>query len=159
MYLALFYRYIFDIGREKYNYVVRTYLKGEVSMVITLYAGILGLIYLALSAFIVMGRFKYRVSMNDGGQTDLLKRIRMHGNFAEYVPFALILIFLAEQEGAPETLLHILGAVLILGRLMHLLGLYQVPDGTSIRRAGGVVITFLVIFVASIYCIQSYFIY
>lgn len=125
-------------------------------MITALYAGILGLIYIALSFFVIKGRFKHRISLGDGGNDDLQKRIRIHANFAEYIPFALILIILAEFTGVADMLIHILGGALVLGRLMHLYGILT-KEGSSIGRAGGMMITFLVILTASVICILSSF--
>jgi len=127
-------------------------------MVTTLYAGILGLLYIGLSLFVIRGRFKYRVGVGDGGDDALFKRIRLHGNFIEYVPFALILMVLAEREGAPEQWMHGLGLALVVGRLLHIYG-FSRTDGTSFGRFVGTVITFFVIIVASVLCIRSYFVF
>ena len=127
-------------------------------MVTTLYAGILGLIYIALSLFVIRGRFKERVSIGAGAEEGLFKRIRLHGNFIEYVPLALILMMLAEQEGTPENWMHILGRVLILGRLLHIWGYYR-SEGVSIGRTGGMILTFGVIITASVLCIRTYYVF
>lgn len=124
-------------------------------MVTTLYAGILALIYIVLTAIVIAGRFKHRVGIGDGGNEEVFKRIRMHSNFAEYVPLALVLMFLAEFEGAAEWLMHVLGAGLVIGRLAHAFGLYG-SMYISKGRSAGTVITLLVILVAAILCIQSF---
>ncbi len=127
-------------------------------MVTTLYAGILGIIYIALSCFVIRGRLQNKINIGDSGNDEMLKRIRLHGNFIEYVPLALILIFLAEQEGVSEKLIHALGFALVMGRIMHPLGLYN-KIGVSFMRSGGMILTFLVILVAAGFCIRSYFIF
>jgi len=127
-------------------------------MVTTLYAGILGLIYVGLSAYVIKGRFQYRVSLGDGGQEALTRRIRAHGNFIEYVPFAVILIILAEFEGISEMTIHGLGGFLVLGRFMHIMGVVY-PQTSFICRRGGMVITFGVIVLSSILCVKSFFIF
>ena len=126
-------------------------------MVITLYAGILGLLYITLSAYVIKGCFKHEVSLGDAGNDDMIKRVRAHGNFIEYVPLALILIILAEFEGISEFIIHGLCISLIIGRLMHAFGLLE-KDSSSIARRGGMVITFMVIVTASLLCISSFFI-
>jgi len=125
-------------------------------MVTTLYTAILGLIYVALTFYVIKGRFKAKVSLGDGKDAILSKRIRAHGNFIEYVPLALILLFLAETEGVSETLLHILGAALVIGRISHPIGLIA-KEGTSFARASGVILTLLVIFITAILCLKAYF--
>lgn len=126
-------------------------------MVTTLYAGILGLLYIALSAYVIKGRFKHEVSLGDAGNNDMIKRVRAHGNFIEYVPLALVLIILAEFEGTSELIIHGLGIFLVIGRLMHACGLLG-KNSNSIARRGGMVVTFTVIAVASLLCISSFFI-
>ena len=127
-------------------------------MVTTLYAGLLGLIYLALSAYVICGRWKHKVNIGNGNHENLEKRIRAHSNFIEYVPIALILIFLAEIEGASEILIHILGLMLVVGRSIHPFGLIRVV-GLSIGRTGGMILTLSAILIAALYCIQSFFIF
>lgn len=127
-------------------------------MVTPLYAGILGFIYIGLSFLVILGRWKHKVNMGDGGQDELFKRIRLHGNFIEYVPFALILIFLAEREGASEVMIHVLGMMLVVSRIIHPIGLYY-KFGMSGGRTGGMVLTFFVILVASFLCLKSYFVF
>ena len=127
-------------------------------MVTTLYAGILGLIYIVLSAYVIKGRFKHGVSLGDGGNDEMSKRIRAHANFIEYVPLALILIILAEFEGTSEVIIHGLCLALLLSRLAHPLGLIRVV-GPSVGRSGGMITTFSVILIAALFCIKSFFIF
>ncbi len=127
-------------------------------MITTLYAGLLGLIYLGLTAFVVRGRWKHKVSLGDGGNEDVFKRVRVHSNFIEYVPIALILMILLEIEQASEIVIHVLGVMLVLGRLMHAIGTYK-TFGVSIGRSGGMILTILCILFASILCFIAYFSY
>ncbi len=127
-------------------------------MVTSLYAGILGLIYVGLSVYVILGRFKHQVNLSDGGNEDMLKRIRIHANFMEYVPIVLILMVLGEVEGVSETFIHVLGGVLVLSRVMHFLGILNIIPSVLGRR-GGMALTLLVIITASILCIKSYFIF
>ncbi|HSW12767.1 MAG TPA: MAPEG family protein [Solimonas sp.] len=84
-----------------------------------LYAGILAIFYLALSYRVVQQR-GHGVSLGDGGDQDLLRRIRGHGNFAEYVPLLLLLLAMLEFGGGySPLLLHALGASLVVSRLLH----------------------------------------
>jgi uncharacterized membrane protein YecN with MAPEG domain len=83
------------------------------------YAGVLALLYVALSFRVIAVRRSARVSLGSGGDPALERRIRAHGNFGEYVPFALILLGFMELQGRPAWLLHALCLVLILARLCH----------------------------------------
>ena len=42
-----------------------------------------------------------QVGLGDGGEKTLLRHIRVHGNFGEYVPFILMLMLMGELLGAP----------------------------------------------------------
>jgi hypothetical protein len=88
-------------------------------MITGLYAALLGLMFLALSVHVTKGRIGYKISLGDGGNDDLATRIRIHGNFAETVPFALILMMLVEMHGAPLASLHAMGIILIVARTLH----------------------------------------
>ena len=125
-------------------------------MVTSLYAGLLGLIYIGLTFFTIKGRFKHGVALGHGGHSDMEKRIRVHANFAEYVPIAIILIFLAEMGNLPAVLIHILGVGLIAGRILHALGLIS-ENTVNKKRQIGMIFTLAVIIVASIASILAYF--
>jgi uncharacterized membrane protein YecN with MAPEG domain len=114
-----------------------------------LYAGIQALLGFALSSGIGPTRVKLGISMGDGGNPDLLLKIRRHGNWAETVPLALLLIGLLELNGAGSTLLHGLGATLLVARIAHPIGL-KTDKVNDPLRIGGAVLTGLVTAVAAI---------
>ncbi len=87
------------------------------------YAALLALLFVALSVWVVVGRVRGNVLHGDGGQDGLNRRIRAHGNFAEFVPFALLLCALLEARGAGPGLMHTLLAPLLLARLAHPFGM------------------------------------
>jgi uncharacterized membrane protein YecN with MAPEG domain len=66
----------------------------------------------------------------------LLRRMRVHANFAEYVPLALLLMALAESLQTWPWLLHLLGLVLLMGRLSHAYGVSQPRENFSFRVFG-----------------------
>ena len=101
-----------------------------------LYTGLLALLFLYLSARVVFRRYGAGVSIGDGNDKDLQKRIRVQANFAEYTPIALILLAVAGLQGAPLMVLHFLGLTLLLGRCIHAIGLSRTPQLISARRAG-----------------------
>lgn len=116
-------------------------------MITILYAGILGLLYMGLSFAVVKGRIGNRLAFGDGGNPDMIRRIRAHGNFAEYVPFALLLIFLVDQSQFQPLIVHLLGIVLVIARILHVAGIYK---EIFRLRVTGMVLTMLVFIVASI---------
>jgi uncharacterized membrane protein YecN with MAPEG domain len=78
----------------------------------------------------------------------LLVAARTQANFAENVPLCLVLMALAEAEGAAHWLMVALGVMLVAGRGLHALGMGRpVPN---LFRAGGVVLTLLVLSVGSV---------
>ncbi len=113
------------------------------------YAGILGLIYVALALLVSMGRLKTGVELDHGNHPQLTRRIRAHGNFAEYVPFALLLMAFCEGLGAPVWAVQAWGGALLTGRLLHAWGLYRTA-GTSIQRLLGTLLTWGVVVTTSL---------
>jgi uncharacterized membrane protein YecN with MAPEG domain len=97
--------------------------------------------YVGLAFTVVRQRFKLRIGLGDGQQPELIKAIRIHGSFAEYVPLLLVIMLIAEQQHVAGWQLHVLGGLTLGGRLLHLVGLLQ-TSGTSIPRVLGMVATF-----------------
>ena len=97
-----------------------------------LYAGLLALLMLVLARNVIRGRYRAKVGLFDGSDEQLGRAIRIHGNFIEYVPIALILMGLVEINGAPAWALHAWGAVIIASRLVHAYGL----AGSSMASKG-----------------------
>lgn len=106
-------------------------------MVTGFYAGILGL-WLAFLLLRVVGlRRKYRVGLGDGGQNELTRAVRIHGNFTETVPFVLILMAAMEMNAvAPLWVVHGFGVALVLSRILHWHGVSR-SAGTTFGRVAG----------------------
>lgn len=101
-----------------------------------LYAGLLGLLFLALSIRTIGVRRRLRIAVGDGGNEEMLRAMRVHANFAEYVPLAVVLLFLLETQGAPLVLVHALCAALVIGRLVHAYGVSRVRENLRFRVFG-----------------------
>ena len=65
-----------------------------------LYAGVLALILTWLSSGAGLMRGKTKIPYGDGGDAQLLEKMRRHGNATEYVPIAVILLGILELNGA-----------------------------------------------------------
>lgn len=115
-----------------------------------LYAALLALIFVALSIRTIRLRRRYRVGVGDGNHAELQRAARVHANFAEYVPLALLLIYFAETGGGPQWLIHALAIALLCGRLLHAWGVSQVRENYRYRTVG-MALTFSVILVACLY--------
>ena len=76
--------------------------------IVPIYAAILALIFVALSVQTLRLRRKLKIAIGDAGNEAMLRAMRVHANFAEYVPSCLLLLMLAEMQGAHHYLLHIL---------------------------------------------------
>ena len=105
-------------------------------LVTSLIAAVLTIIFIKLSFAVIGLRRKNKVSLGSGGHEDLERAIRAQGNFAEYVPFGIILIACLELNGAPWWLVAITGVTLIIGRLIHAVGINQPPPNFSKRVLG-----------------------
>jgi uncharacterized protein len=101
-----------------------------------LYALPVAMIYLALWFRVTAMRSAQGTSFGDGGNAELLQRIRQHGNCAEWSTFILILMILAEGMNAPALYLHISGALLLIGRIAHPFGLKSDNAGHPLRYVG-----------------------
>ncbi len=78
-----------------------------------------GTLILLLTINVVRLRRRDRVVLGDNGDRTLTKAIRGHANAAEQFPIALILMGLAELQGAGTSILAVIAAILILGRSLH----------------------------------------
>jgi uncharacterized membrane protein YecN with MAPEG domain len=107
------------------------------------YAGLLALLFIYLSLRVIGRRQATRTSLGDGGDSLLMRRLRAHANFAEYVPLALILMALAELQGVSGWGLHTIGLCLVTGRVVHARALSREPE-----PAGGRVLGMLLTFAA-----------
>lgn len=117
-----------------------------------MYAGLLAFVYLFLSFRTISTRRAARVEIGDGADRELLRRIRVHANFAEYVPLALVLMGLAESLRMPVVGLHAIGVLLLAGRIVHAYGLSQTPHILPLR-VGGMVATLTAIITAAVACL------
>jgi uncharacterized protein len=107
-----------------------------------LYGAILGLMVIALAINVTAHRVKLRVPLGDGGNAEMRRMIRLHGNAAEYVPLALVLMAIYELNGGAHLGLHILGIALVVGRLAQTWGMWS-TDMTNIGRQIGQSLTWL----------------
>jgi uncharacterized membrane protein YecN with MAPEG domain len=113
-------------------------------VIVPAYAGLLTLLYIALAVRVMRLRRSSQIGIGYGGHPLLERRMRVHANFAEYVPLAIILLAFAEVQGRPAWQLHALGGLLLAGRLLHAYGVSQERENISFRAAG-ILATFAVL--------------
>jgi uncharacterized membrane protein YecN with MAPEG domain len=109
--------------------------------ILPIYASLIALLYVALSVRVVRYRRANKISVGDHGHKALEARMRAQANCGEYAPIGLVLILLVELQGAPAVAIHILGLMLLIGRLMHAIGFSKHPQIMGLR-VGGMVLTF-----------------
>ncbi len=122
--------------------------------VVLLYAGILGLLLVILSFNMVKAWVRATVP-GAQGDVDLRRAEALIGSFSDYVPLTLLLIAGAEASGAPASIIHVLGAALVVARFMHAFGSNRAQSADALRFLGAQ-ITYLVLTVASFSCLFFY---
>lgn len=106
-----------------------------------------------LGSRIAKFRHEFKVSVGDGGQEPLLRRMRAQANFIENAPFFLILQGGLELSGAQRVGLAVIGGVFILSRISHAIGM-DAADQRRWRMAGmmGTTIAILVLALWALVC-------
>ena len=116
--------------------------------VTALYAGLLGLLVVALALRVALRRMRGRIAMGDGGDVTMQRAIRGHANAVETIPLGLILIAVSEASGAPDWGLHLIGLMLTLGRALHAWH-FCVRGAPLAMRTYGMILTLLALAGAS----------
>ncbi|MES1928488.1 relative of glutathione S-transferase [Salinisphaera dokdonensis CL-ES53] len=107
-----------------------------VASVTPFYAALLALLFFALSVRTLRVRRGLQIAVGDAGNAQMLRAMRVHSNFAEYVPISLLLIFMFEAAGGWALMVHLLGLSLLLGRLLHAYGVSRTPEDYRFRIVG-----------------------
>src|SRR5262249_41838111 len=115
---------------------------------------ILVLIFVFLSVRVIQMRASARIGLGHGGNPVMERRVRVHGNFAEYVPLALLLLAFMEMQKHSIYIIHILCIVLLIARILHAVGVTPVEEKFPMRVAG-VLGTFAVLVVAAIFLLVN----
>ena len=104
-----------------------------------LYVALLGVFFLPITLRVGAYRLSSKVLIGDGGDPELIRRMRGQANFVETVPLAVIMLVLMELSGASATWLHALCASLLVGRILHYIGLTEI--GPAVGRSIGMFAT------------------
>lgn len=113
------------------------------------------MLHVLLTALVIRRRVQARVSFQDGGDDQLMRRIRAHGNFAETAPMALLLMALLELSGLGKVWLISFGIALLLGRILHASSL--LTNNATWSRSGGMVLTLGVISLEGVCAVGMFF--
>ncbi len=121
--------------------------------VTAIYASVLAILYVVLSYRVARCRMRLKVGLGSGNGTsqhvELERAVRIHGNFAEYVPLALLLLVFYEAGGGAFWAVHAAGVWLVVARLAHVIGLTG-SSGTSSGRFAGAVMTWTLLLALAI---------
>lgn len=112
--------------------------------ILPIYAAIFAIFFVVLSILTVRKRSELKISLGDAGSKDMQRAVRVHANFAEYVPLCLLMIYLVEQSVVYAWFVHALCLGLLVARLLHAYGVSQNKE-TFMYRTAGMVLTFTVL--------------
>jgi uncharacterized protein len=118
--------------------------------ILPLYAALLAIMFVVLSIRTIRQRRKLKIGLGDAGNKDMQRAMRVHANFAEYVPLCLLMIYWVEQSGVYAWFVHALCTVLIVGRLSHAYGVSQQRENFRFRIAG-MSLTFAVLIACAVH--------
>ena len=99
-------------------------------------AGLLGLLAVSLTVSVGRLRMQKKIYLGDGSDPEMLTAIRAHGNFMEYVPLCLALIYFASDYYGYWPV-AIIPLALLISRVLHAGGLLGfIPLGRTMGAAG-----------------------
>ncbi|MBK1873239.1 MULTISPECIES: MAPEG family protein [unclassified Marinobacter] len=114
------------------------------------FAAVLGILMLVLSAYVVKFRMKYNKGMGVTDNPDFQAAVRAHGNLVEYAPIVLIMLGIAELNGVATGYVYWTGMAFVTGRLLHAWGMINGHGEEHKARALGMVLTWLGMLAAAI---------
>lgn len=108
-------------------------------------AAVCAIMLLITAVDTVRQRLRMSLAFGDGGDSKLISASRAHGNLAEHAPIVIILIGLLETARANHQILMAIGALFLIGRAAHIVGLYtpSAPGKPPVPRQIGVIVTWL----------------
>jgi len=126
-------------------------------VVTALYAAINAFLNIVLAYRVTLLRKAHKTSHGDSDdpKSPLSLGIRAHGNNAEYVPLAIVMLLVTEMCGGDKVVLHVLGGTLLLARVLHPIGLPLKSPNPA--RWLGVALTFAMIAAAAGYSLYLRF--
>ena len=117
--------------------------------IVPVFSAFFAVMFVLLSINVIRARRKHKVGIGTGRNKSVERAMRVHANFAEYVPFALLLVALLELNKSNSLLLMGLCSVLLVGRLVHAYGVSMENERFAFR-VSGMMMTFAVILIAAL---------
>jgi len=84
-----------------------------------LYVGLNLLILLVLGTNTSLARRKYKISLGDGDNEEMLCKMRAHANATEWMPAALIGLVVLAMMAVPTMIIHVFGLLFTVARGAH----------------------------------------
>ncbi len=97
----------------------------EFPVVTALVSGIIIIFQMLMTMYVINGRVKYKVSVGDGGEVAMERRIRAHGNLAENAAIILVALALLEFSSIPNVIVMVLGGWFVIARMAHVIGMVE----------------------------------
>jgi uncharacterized membrane protein YecN with MAPEG domain len=119
-----------------------------------LYAGLLVLLLVVLGMRVTLLRSKLRVGSGHGNDPQLARAVRVHGNAIEWILPMLVVLLVAELDGANRVFLHVCGASFIAARIAHAVGMSRTSKDSR-GRFWGMAGTWVVIIVLALWDIAA----
>jgi uncharacterized protein len=106
-------------------------------------AAICALLLLITGIDTVRQRLRLKAAFGDAGDAKLISASRSHGNLAEHAPIVILLVAMLEMTRANHMVLMSIGAIFLIGRVAHVIGLYtpSIPGKAPVPRQVGVITT------------------
>src|SRR5690554_5279245 len=117
--------------------------------VTAVFAAVIGLLLLVLSAQVVKYRYKYRLGMGVNDDPGFEAAVRAQANLVEYAPIALIMLAIAELNGVSGSFIYWTGMALVTGRILHAFGMIKGHGKSHWARFSGILLTWFAIFAAA----------
>lgn len=124
--------------------------------ILPMYAALLGFLFFYLSIRTIGLRRRLQIGIGSKESDEMLRGMRVHSNFSEYVPITLLLIYFVEIQGGHQLLIHALGGLLLVGRSVHAYGVSQMNE-KFVFRVSGMAMTFTAILTASCVLLFNFF--
>jgi uncharacterized membrane protein YecN with MAPEG domain len=91
-------------------------------------AAICAIMLLITAIDTVRQRLRLKSAFGDAGDGKLISASRSHGNLAEHAPIVILLLGVLELSNAHHITLMAVGALFLVGRVAHIIGLYTPSD-------------------------------
>lgn len=95
-------------------------------------AALAALINIWLATRVGQVRGSEKVSIGDGGNDKVVRRMRAHANFTEFTPFVLILIAGIELAAGTSVWLWAVAGLYMVGRIAHGIGMDEGKPGRGV---------------------------